>query len=103
MSQKFVPYKITFDNSIKKVASWLTSFSVPATTGTIKYLYVRGGNPTKMGIYLLENKYSNTGIVTEIVPASFASLSITYNSTTNDFDCTTSITVEAWTQVYLLP
>lgn len=103
VSPAFVPYKTTFDNNIKKVATWVTSFSVSVTAGTMKYLYVRGGNPTKMGIYLLESKYSNTGTVTEIVSGSFASLSVTYNSTTNTFDCTTSVTVEAWTQLYLLP
>ena len=99
VSPKFVPYKTTFDNSITKVANWLTSFSVPATTGTIKYLYIRGGNPTKMGVYVL----ANTGIITELASASFASFTITYNSNTNVFDCTSSITVEAFLQTYPIP
>lgn len=94
-----MPYKITFDNSIKKVATWLTSFSVPAKIGTLKYLYVRGGNPTKMGVYLL----ANTGIITELASASFATFAITYNSNTNAFDCTSSLTVEAFVQTYPIP
>lgn len=94
-----MPYKTTFDNNIIKVASWLTSFSIPATAGTLKYLYVRGGNPNKMGVYLL----ANTGIITEIAAYSYGTFTITYNSNNNSFDCTSSATVEAWTQTYPIP
>lgn len=99
VSQKFVPYKTTFDNNMIKVATWITSFSIPATTRTIKYLYVRGGNPTKMGVYLL----ANTGIITEVVAFSYGTFTITYNSTNNSFDCTSSVTVEAYLQTYPIP